>query len=72
MSEAPDQIIKATVKSCAECGKESAGSMQILMERYDKIGEPDQQIELAKASGWGTLADIWVGANHQGNTWQYR
>jgi transposase len=40
LSETPDQIIKATVKSCAECGKESAASMQILMERYDKIDIP--------------------------------
>ena len=40
LSEAPDQIIKATVKSCAECGKEIAASMQILMERYDKIDIP--------------------------------
>ena len=31
-----------------------------------------QQVELAKASGWGTLTDIWVKANHQGNTWQLR
>ena len=29
---------------------------------------PAQQLELAKASGWGTLTDIWVKANHQGNT----
>ena len=40
LSEAPDQIIKATVKSCAECGKQIAESMQILMERYDKIDIP--------------------------------
>lgn len=32
----------------------------------------EQQVELSKASGWGTLTDIWVKANHQGNTWQYR
>ena len=32
----------------------------------------EQQVELAKASGWGTLTDIWVKANHQGNTWQHR
>lgn len=31
-----------------------------------------QQVELAKASGWGTLTDIWVKANHQGHTWQQR
>jgi len=40
LSESPDQIIKATVKSCAECGKQIAESMQILMERYDKIDIP--------------------------------
>lgn len=40
LSKSPDQIIKATVKSCAECGKQIAESMQILMERYDKIDIP--------------------------------
>ena len=40
LSGSPDQIIKATVKSCAECGKQIAESMQILMERYDKIDIP--------------------------------
>jgi len=44
----------------------------IALSKSIQIGEPAQQIELAKASGWGTLTDIWVGANHQGNTWQYR
>lgn len=32
----------------------------------------EQQVELAKASGWGTLTDIWVKTNHQGNTWPHR
>jgi len=40
LSEAPDQIIKASVKSCGECGKQIGESMQILMERYDKIDIP--------------------------------
>jgi transposase len=40
LSEDPDQIIKATVKSCVECRKQIAESMQILMERYDKIDIP--------------------------------
>ena len=31
-----------------------------------------QKLELAKASGWGTLTDIWVKANHQGDTWKHR
>ena len=44
----------------------------IALSKSIQIGEPAQQIELVKASGWGTLTDIWVGANHQGNTWQYR
>jgi transposase len=40
LSETPDQIIKATVKSCAGCGEEIAESSQTLMERYDKIDIP--------------------------------
>jgi len=40
LSENPDQRIKATVKSCKECGKEIPESMQILLERYDKIDIP--------------------------------
>ncbi|WP_242016672.1 hypothetical protein [Pseudanabaena cinerea] len=44
----------------------------IALSKSIQIGEPDHQIELVKASGWGTLTDIWVGANHQGNIWQYR
>lgn len=40
LSENPDQIIKATVKSWAGCGKELAGTIQTLMERYDKIDIP--------------------------------
>ncbi len=43
----------------------------IALSKSIQIGEPALQIELAKASGWETLTDIWVGANHQGNTWQY-
>ncbi len=40
LSETPDQIIKATIKSCAGCGKAIGESSQILMERYDKIDIP--------------------------------
>jgi transposase len=40
LSSKPDQIIKASVKSCVGCGKEVAESDQILMERYDKIDIP--------------------------------
>jgi transposase len=40
LSENPDQTIKATVKSCTECGKEISESIQVLLERYDKIDIP--------------------------------
>jgi len=40
LSQNPDQIIKATVKSCTGCGKEIAELTQTLMERYDKIDIP--------------------------------
>lgn len=40
LSESPDQIIKATVKSCNECGKEIDESRQTVMQRYDKIDIP--------------------------------
>ncbi|UBF30210.1 DUF6444 domain-containing protein (plasmid) [Kovacikia minuta CCNUW1] len=40
LSEHPDQIIEATVKSCQDCGAEIAKSEQQLMARYDKIDIP--------------------------------
>lgn len=40
LSEQPDQIIEATVKSCADCGAEIAQSAQQLLGRYDKIDIP--------------------------------
>jgi transposase len=40
LSQNPDQIIKATVKTCLGCGQEIAKSIQTLMERYDKIDIP--------------------------------
>jgi transposase len=40
LSQNPDQIIKATVKSCQNYGKEIAESDQQLLQRYDKIDIP--------------------------------
>ena len=44
----------------------------IALSKSISTATSQQQVELAKASGWGTLTDIWVKANHQGNTWQHR
>lgn len=44
----------------------------IALSKSINQAKQQQQIELAKASGWGTLTDIWVKANHQGNIWQHR
>jgi transposase len=40
LSEHPDQIVEATVKSCQACGAEMAHTDQQLMARYDKIDIP--------------------------------
>jgi hypothetical protein len=44
----------------------------IALSKSISTATSQQQVELAKSSGWGTLTDIWVKANHQGNTWQHR
>ncbi len=44
----------------------------IALSKSISTATQQQQVELAKASGWGTLTDIWVKTNHQGNTWQHR
>ena len=40
LSEDPDQIITAPVKSCVGCGEDLSASLQQLTERYDKIDLP--------------------------------
>ncbi len=40
LSEHPDEIIEASIKSCQACGAEIAKSAQQLMARYDKIDLP--------------------------------
>jgi hypothetical protein len=44
----------------------------IALSKSISAATQQQQVELAKASGWGTLTDLWVKTNHQGNTWQHR
>jgi transposase len=43
LSKNPDQTIKATVKSCQNCGTEIEESLQNLLQRYDKIDIPPIQ-----------------------------
>jgi hypothetical protein len=52
--------------------KAEATVAAIALSKSISTATQQQQVELAKASGWGTLTDIWVKANHQGNTWQHR
>jgi transposase len=70
LSETPDQIIKATVKSCAGCGEEIAESSQTLMERYDKIDIPPIKPIITRVERYGCkcegcgqqqIADVAVG-----------
>jgi len=70
LSESPDQIIKATVKSCVGCGEEILESMQTLMERYDKIDIPPIKPIVTRVERYGCkcercgqqqIADIPVG-----------
>lgn len=53
LSENPDQIIKASIKSCAGCGKEIAASWQQLMQRYDRIDIPPIQPIVTRVERYG-------------------
>ena len=55
LSKNPDQTIKATVKSFTECGKEVAESMQVLLERYDKIDIPLTNKSSEQALRWSVI-----------------
>ena len=57
LSKNPDQTIKATIKSCRECGKEIAESLQILMERYDKIDIPVIKPIVTRVERYGCKCD---------------
>ena len=53
LSGSPDQIIKATVKSCKECGKEIEESIQKVMQKYDKIDIPAIQPIVTRVERYG-------------------
>jgi transposase len=53
LSETPDQTIKATVKSCQNCGTEIRESSQQLLQRYDKIDIPPIQPLVTRVEQYG-------------------
>jgi transposase len=53
LSETPDQSIKATVKSCQNCGTEIGESLQQLLQRYDKIDIPPIQPIVTRVEQYG-------------------
>jgi transposase len=53
LSKNPDQIIKATVQSCTDCGEEIADTLQQLMQRYDKIDIPPIQPIVTRVERYG-------------------
>jgi transposase len=53
LSETPDQTIKATVKSCQNCGIELGESLQTLLQRYDKIDIPAIQPVVTRVEQYG-------------------
>lgn len=53
LSETPDQTIKATVKSCQNCGTEIGDSLQQLLQRYDKIDIPPIQPIVTRVEQYG-------------------
>jgi transposase len=58
LSETPDQIIRATVKSCGGCGKELAKSEQILLEKYDKIDIPPIKPIVTRVERYGCKCEV--------------
>ena len=53
LSETPDQTIKASVKSCQNCGTEIGESSQQLLQRYDKIDIPPIQPIVTRVEQYG-------------------
>ncbi len=53
LSENPDQTLKATVKSCQNCGTEIEESLQNLLQRYDKIDIPPIQPIVTRVEQYG-------------------
>jgi transposase len=53
LEENPDQIIKAEIKKCEECGENLTGTVQKLMERYDKIDIPPIKPVVTRVERYG-------------------
>jgi transposase len=53
LSEHPDQIITAQVKSCSECGTEMGASWQQIIQRYDKIDIPPIKPVVTRVERYG-------------------
>lgn len=53
LSDNPDQTIKASVKSCHNCGTELEESLQNLLQRYDKIKIPPIQPIVTRVEQYG-------------------
>lgn len=53
LSENPDQTIKASVKSCQNCGTEIEESLHNLVQRYDRIDIPPIQPIVTRVEQYG-------------------
>jgi transposase len=53
LSENPDQIIRAEVNNCAECGEEISASLQQLVQLYDKIDIPVTKPVVTRVERYG-------------------
>jgi transposase len=53
LSKTPDQTLKATVKSCQNCGVEIEASLPQLLQRYDKIDIPPVQPIVTRVERYG-------------------
>jgi transposase len=53
LSESPDQIIRAEVKSCNDCGEILSLSLQELVQRYDKIDIPPIKPVVTRVERYG-------------------
>jgi transposase len=53
LSEKPDQVVRAELKSCAGCGEELVAVEQQLMQRYDKIDIPPIKPVVTRVERYG-------------------
>jgi transposase len=53
LEESPDQMLKAEVKKCEGCGDDLTGTVQQLMQRYDKIDIPPIKPVVTRVERYG-------------------